>query len=100
MVRDFAAREIKPLAEQPQRMEAADRSPLDGVLTQAAELGLKTLGLSEETGGAGADVLTSAIVAEELAFGDPDTASVLAVTGSIARAVFDGLMTATQRDVW
>ncbi len=42
MVRDFAAKEIKPQAEKPRRMEAADRSPLQGVLAQAAELGLKT----------------------------------------------------------
>lgn len=100
MVRDFAAKEIKPLAEKPARMEATDRSPLTNVLAQAAELGLKTLALPEDMGGAGADALTSAIVAEELAVGDPDTASILAETSRIARAVFAELAGAEQRKTW
>ncbi len=96
-VRDFAAREIKPLAEKSQRMEAVDRSPMEGVLTQAAELGLRTLSLPEDMGGAGADALTSVIVAEELAFGDPDTASILAETSRLARVLIGELMSPAQR---
>lgn len=100
MVRDFATKEIKPIAEKPARMEATDRSPIASVLAQAAELGLKTLALPEDMGGAGADALTLAIVAEELGFGDPDTASILAETSLVARAVFGELATAEQRTLW
>ena len=99
-VRDFAKAEIKPLAEKPQRMEAVDRSPLDGVLAQAAELGLRTLALPEDMGGAGADALTSVIVAEELAFGDPDTAAILSQTSALARVLIAELMSPAQRSIW
>jgi len=60
-------------------------------------MGLRTLALSEEQGGAGADNLTCCIVTEELAVGDPDVAAVLAQTATLAHALFDRLMTAEQR---
>ena len=47
------------------------------MLDEASQLGLRTLALSEELGGAGADNLTCCIVTEELAAGDPDIAAVL-----------------------
>jgi hypothetical protein len=100
MVRDFAANEIKPIAEQSSRMEARDRSPIASALAQAAELGLRTLALPEDMGGAGADALTSVIVAEELGFGDPDTASILAETSLVAHAMFADLASPAQRDLW
>jgi alkylation response protein AidB-like acyl-CoA dehydrogenase len=97
-VRDFVAQEIKPYAIRPERLEALDRSvPLD-VLDSASRLGLRTLALSEELGGAGADALTSCIVAEELACGDPDIAAVLGETSRLAHALFDQAMTAEQRE--
>lgn len=99
-VREFAAKEIKPLAEKPQRMEAVDRTPMQEVLSQAAALGLRTLALPEEMGGAGADALTSVIVAEELAFGDCDTASILAETSRLSRVLIADLMSPAQRDIW
>lgn len=100
MVRDFAAKEIKPIAEKPARMEARDRSPIAEALAQAAELGLKSLALPEDMGGAGADALTSVIVAEELAVGDPDTAAILAETSVLARALLAELATPQQRKTW
>jgi alkylation response protein AidB-like acyl-CoA dehydrogenase len=60
-------------------------------------MGLRTLALSEDRGGAGADNLTCCIVTEELAAGDPDAAAVLAQTSTLAQALFDRLMTAEQR---
>jgi alkylation response protein AidB-like acyl-CoA dehydrogenase len=96
-VRDFVARKIKPFAVRPERLEALDRSlPLD-ILDQASQLGLRTLALSEEKGGAGADHLTACIVAEELAAGDPDVAAVLAETSRLAHLWFDQAMTDEQR---
>jgi len=96
-VRDFVAQEIKPLALEPQRLEASARPILVEALEKASHLGLRTLALSEEAGGAGADNLTCCIVTEELAAGDPDLAAVLAQTSTLAHVLFDELMTQAQR---
>jgi len=95
-VRDFVAQEIKPPALDPARLEAQTRPLLTGALDKAAQLGLRTLALSEEAGGAGADTLTCCIVTEELAVGDPDIAAVLAHTSTLAHALFDRLTTPQQ----
>ena len=96
-VRDFVVREIKPLALAPARLEARARPLLMEVLEKASQMGLRTLALSEDAGGAGADNLTCCIVTEELAVGDPDVAAVLAQTSTLAHGLFDRLMTADQR---
>src|SRR5215813_6836245 len=96
-VRDFVADAIKPLALKPERLEAPARPLLVEALDQASQMGLRTLALSEDRGGAGADNLTCCIVTEELAVGDPDVAAVLAQTSTLAQALFDRLMTAEQR---
>src|SRR5258708_37192904 len=77
-VRDFAAREVKPAALAPGRLEPFEKPLLTELLDQASRMGLRTLALPEERGGAGADNLTCCIVTEELAVGDPDIAAVLA----------------------
>ena len=59
-VRDFVAQEVKPAALDAQRLDACDRRLLAGVLEKASQLGLRTLALPEELGGAGADTLTCA----------------------------------------
>jgi acyl-CoA dehydrogenase len=82
-VRDFVEREIKPQALASARLEAFERPLLTDLLEAASRLGLRTLALSEEAGGAGADALTRAIVTEELAAGDPDIAAVLAHTAAL-----------------
>jgi len=97
IVRDFVAQEIRPLALAPQRLEASARPVLVEALDKASQIGLRTLALSEEAGGAVADNLTCCIVTEELAAGDPDVAAVLAQTSTLAHALFDGLMTPEQR---
>jgi alkylation response protein AidB-like acyl-CoA dehydrogenase len=95
-VRDFVAREVKPVALKPQRLKPFEKPLLTGLLDQASQLGLRTLALSEDLGGAGTDNLTSCIVTEELAVGDPDIAAVLAQTSRLSR-VFERLMTPEQR---
>jgi alkylation response protein AidB-like acyl-CoA dehydrogenase len=67
------------------------------VLDKASQMGLRTLALSEDAGGAGADNLTCCIVTEELAVGDPDVAAVLAQTSALAHELFDRAMTDEQR---
>ena len=96
-VRDFVMREIKPVAVQLDRLEKFDRHfPLE-LLDEASHMGLRTLALSEELGGAGADHLTCCIVAEELAAGDVGIASTLLQTSTLGHIWFDQLMTPEQR---
>ena len=96
-VRDFVAREIKPVAIKSARLEAGDRQlPLE-LFDQASQMGLRTLALSEALGGAGADNLTSCIVTEELAAGDADFATTLAATSNLGHLLFDHAMNAEQR---
>ena len=96
-VRDFVESEVKPAALHPKRLEPFDKPLLTDVLDKAARMGLRTLGLSEEAGGAGADGLTSCIVLEELGAGDVDVAVVLGRTSTLAHVLFDRLMTPAQK---
>jgi alkylation response protein AidB-like acyl-CoA dehydrogenase len=97
-VRDFVAREVKPVALKADRLETSERPLLVDLLDQASQLGLRALALSEIAGGAGADNLTCCIVCDELAAGDPDIAAVLAQTWTLAHILFDRLMTQAQRE--
>jgi len=96
-VRDFVAREVKPVALKPERLEPFAKPLLAAQLDQASRLGLRTLALPEAAGGAGADTLTCCIVTEELAVGDPDIAAVLAHTAAVAKAL-ERAMTPAQRE--
>ena len=96
-VRDFVTQEIKPVALKADRLEAVDRPLLIDLLDKASQMGLRTLTLPEELGGAGADNLTACIVAEELAVGDVDIAATLARTSTLGRVLFEQ-MTAAQRE--
>src|SRR5262245_49064339 len=97
-VRDFVATEVKPVAIKSARLEAADKPLLTELLDKASQMGLRTLALSEDLGGTGADALTSCIVMEELAAGDPDIAAVLGESSALAHLLFDRSMSDAQRD--
>ncbi len=99
-VRDFVAREIKPAALKAERLDVADRSLLWPQIDAASQLGLRTLALSEQRGGAGADALTSCIVTEELAAGDADIAAILSETSRLSHLLFDRAMNDAQRDAF
>ena len=96
-LRDFVEREVKPVALHPDRLQPFDKPLLTDVLEKATQMGLRTLTLSEEAGGAGADCLTTCIVMEELAAGDVDVAVVLGHTATLGHVLFDRLMTPAQR---
>jgi alkylation response protein AidB-like acyl-CoA dehydrogenase len=97
-VRDFVTQKIKPVALASSRLEPRAKPLLMEALDQASQMGLRTLALSEDSGGAAADTLTACIVIEELAVGDADIAAVLARTAMLAPALFDRAMTPEQRD--
>ena len=96
-VRDFVESEVKPAAVNPKRLEPFEKPLLVNLLEKAAQMGLRTLALSEDAGGAGADGLTACIVLEELGAGDVDVAAVLAHTSALGRILFDRMMTTGQR---
>lgn len=97
-IRDFVNQEIKPVTLKPDYLEPFDRPLPVALIEKASQMGLRTLGLSEEAGGAGADALTCCIVTEELAVGDVDIAAVLAQTSSLSRLLFDRMLSPAQRE--
>lgn len=97
-IRDFVTQEIKPVAIKSERLEPFERPLLVDLLDTASQMGLRSMALSEEKGGAGVDSLTSCIVTEELAAGDVDLAAVLAETSCLSHLLFDRLMTPAQRE--
>lgn len=99
-VRDFVTREIKPVVLKAERLDAADRRLPMELLDHASQMGLRTLALSEDRGGAGADRLTCSIVTEELAAGDADIAAILSETSRLGHLLFDRAMTDAQRDAF
>ena len=96
-VRQFAEKEIKPIALARDREEDFDKRFPWHVLAKAETLGLRTFALSENKGGGGADALTDCIVAEELATADVGVAATLNHTSDLARLFFDHYMTDEQR---
>lgn len=70
LARDFATREVRPVAKElDQEPGPARRFPWD-VLKRASEAGLRTLALPARDGGAGADLATLCLVHEALAHAD------------------------------
>lgn len=98
-VRDFVNREVKPAATDPQRLEPFEKPLMTGLLDQLAQMGLRGLALPEAAGGAGADLLTTCVLLEEIAAGDVDLAMVLGETALLARAAHDA-MNDGQRKRW
>jgi len=96
-VRDFVNGEIKPVALHPDRLQPFEKPLLADLLDKASQMGLRTLTLSEDAGGAGADGLTACIVMEELGAGDADLATVLGQTAALGHILFDRLMSAEQK---
>ena len=97
-VRDFVVQEVKPIALKPERLEPFKRPLLTAILDKASQMGLRTMALSEDNGGAGAHNLTGCIVTEELAAGDADIAAVLTETSRLTHILFDQLLTPDQRN--
>ena len=88
-IRSFVKNEIKPLATSPQRLEPFSKPLLRDCMDKASELGLRTILLSDEKGGIGADLMTACIVLEELAAGDVDVAMTIGETALIGNLLFD-----------
>jgi len=80
MVRDFAEKEIRPLAKE---IDAQSCFPDENV-KKMAELGLMGMIVPKEYGGAGADYISYAIACEELARCCASTATIMSGNNSLA----------------
>ncbi len=98
-VRDFVNQELKPAAIDPKRLEPFEKPLMADFLDQLSQMGLRGLGLPEEAGGAGADLLTSCVLLEEVAVGDADLAVVLGETSLLACGMYSAMNDA-QRKRW
>ena len=97
MMRDFVSSEIHPAAIDPARLEPFDPPLPIELISAASALGLRSLALPEDDGGADADTLTRCLVAEELAAGDTDVAAILTETAVLAGDLFGAMMNDEQR---
>ena len=96
LAHDFAEREIRPIAHAQEKIsDPGKRFPWE-VVEKGSHIGLRTLALPEEMGGAGADILTLCLVGEELAWGDLGVAVTFDQTWKISH-FFERLANEEQR---
>jgi alkylation response protein AidB-like acyl-CoA dehydrogenase len=95
--RDFAAREIRPIATE---VDEADTALPREIWNKAAEIGLTSFMLPEEVGGGGmSDCLTGCIVQEELSHGCAGIGNLITSNGFFAEPVL-ALGTEAQQRRW
>ena len=98
LARDFAQKEIKPVAMALDKEPEWERRVPWDLLKKGSQLGFRTFVLSEENGGSGmSDHLTTCLVAEELAAGEIGTAYYFMLTARRARDWFEIRMTPEQK---
>lgn len=95
MARDFARKEIAPVAE---HYDRTAEFPWE-VMHKAKELGFTTLNIPEQYGGVGASVLEECLVGEELAWGCSGISTALTINNLAALPVILG-GTETQKKEW
>jgi len=93
-VRRFAEEAVAPVAAELDRRETPQDCFSWEIVEKADAAGIRTMTLTEENGGSGADSLTTAMVIEELARTDMGVAVVMAQTLKLAQI----LQTATNED--
>jgi alkylation response protein AidB-like acyl-CoA dehydrogenase len=96
IARKFAAEVIAPVAADLDRNVAPEDCFSWDIVEAGSDLGLRTLTLLPEYGGAGADCLTTAMVVEELAKGDMGVSVVFAQTLKLIQS-FQAAATEDQR---
>lgn len=97
LARDFAEREIRPRAEAVS--EADTESPMD-LWKAAAQIGIAQLMIPEEYGGGGVtDLVTQALVQQELAYGDISIGAFLTSNGFFS-APIEALGSEEQKKHW
>lgn len=87
LARDFATREIQPISMEIDQMDVHDSFPWD-VVRKGSKVGLRTMGLPEEWGGVNADLLTQAIMIDELAYADMSCSKIFSQCWKVSRHLF------------
>jgi len=87
LVREFVARVVVPVAAELDRRPNPEECFSWRIVEEASRVGIRTLTLKDEYGGAGADSLTTAMVIEELARGDLGVSVIFAQTLKIAQTL-------------
>jgi alkylation response protein AidB-like acyl-CoA dehydrogenase len=95
LAHEFAERELRPIAAE---WDEREEYP-PGLLAKAARAGLTSYAVPAEHGGAGADAVTSALIAEELSWGCAGLASTIQATMFPARPLLR-FGTEAQREVY
>jgi len=91
IAREFAENVIKPDVLRRDRLPTAtERIPWDWI-RQADKLGLRTLGVPKQFGGAGADIITLCLAGEELAVGDLGFAVIMDQCWKMAHILGDAM---------
>src|SRR3954470_17247659 len=96
LARDFANREVKPVAED---LDREKRFPYE-IVKQLGELGLMGIPYPEEYGGGGADTLAYAIAIEELARVDSSVAITVAANTSLGTWPIYAFGSEDQKSEW
>jgi len=87
---DFFMKEVKPVAaEMDARPNPKDCYPAE-LIRKASKIGLRTLGLPEEYGGAGADVVTKSMVLAATTEIEPGTAKCLSQCWKVMQVINEG----------
>ncbi len=94
--RRFAERELRPRAQETERTGVVPRD----LIELAAEAGLSTFSLPERVGGGGLDAVTSALVNEELAWGDAGLATLVGSAQLFAGGIMSSTAADEQQDRW
>lgn len=87
LARDFARKEIQPIAMEIDEMDVRDSFPWD-MVRKGSQIGLRTMGLPPEWGGVGADYLTQAIMIDELAYADMSCSKIFSQCWKVSRHLF------------
>lgn len=87
LIREFVQREVEPRAAWLDRHERPEDCFSWELVEKASDVGLRTLTLAEEYGGAGADYTTTALAVAELAKGDMGFAVVFAQTWKLVQTL-------------
>ena len=90
LAQDFFIKEVKPVAaEIDARPDPKDGYPAD-LIRKASKIGLRTLGLPEEYGGGGADVVTKTLLLAAMTEIEPGTAKCLSQCWKVIQVINEG----------
>jgi acyl-CoA dehydrogenase len=87
LARDFAEREIRPIAMELDQMDVRESFPWE-LIKKGSKLGFRTMALPPEWGGVGADLLTQVVMIDELAYADMSCCKMFSQCWKVSRHLF------------